>query len=120
MFVSVRCEMTPKRLQQQSSGISPDVKTIVSASHSGFVPWKASSFRTQPPDESLHMAGDWIACRGCKCIEEFIDFPENNHCLDLVAVQMRLNNSSQQEQCEKQMGFLPLMNVLKLRCKDHD
>lgn len=83
-------------------------------------PQKAWSLRTQSPDESLHMAGDWIACRGCKCFEEFIDFPENNHCLDLVAVQMRLNNSSQQEQCEKQMGFLPLMNVLKLRCKDHD
>lgn len=99
---------------------SLDVETIVSASHSGFVPQKASLCRTQPPDESLHMAGDWIACRGCKCIENFIDFPENNHCLDLVAVQMRLNNSSQQEQCERQMGFLPLMNVLKLHPKDQD
>lgn len=115
----VGCE-TPERLCWQSSGISLDVETVVSAFHSGFVPRKASSFGTQPPDESLRRAGDWIACRGCKCIEKFIDFPENNHCLDLVAVQMRLNNSSQQEQCEKQMGSLPLMNVLKLRRKDQD
>lgn len=39
-----------------------------------------------------------------------------NRCVGLVIGLL----AAAQEQCEKQMGFLPLMNVLKLRRKDQD